>query len=128
MSAKFPRGGRTFFSSKSNTTLLDILCRYSYSLFLQLLFCWSTLFILNSGKQVLWQTVKTQMKCCIRHFHCSILSKSALFAKTKNITDRNTYKSSYKISTCDPSKYIMVNPYLYYQHVWKKLTRMKRIN
>ena len=28
-----------------------------------------TLFILNTDKQVLWQKVKTQMKCCIwRHF------------------------------------------------------------
>ena len=24
------------------------------------------LFILDTGKQALWQTVKTQMKCCIR--------------------------------------------------------------
>ena len=32
------------------------------------------------AKQVLWQTVKTQMKCCIK---CGISSGSALFVKIK---------------------------------------------
>ena len=32
--------------------------------------CWLTLFILNTGKQVLWQTVKTQTVAFHQFLHC----------------------------------------------------------
>ena len=52
-----------------------------------------TLFILDTGKHVLWQMVKTQMKC-----HRCISSESTLFAKDKKFfTDRNAsvYRNYY---------------------------------
>ena len=42
----------------------------------------------ETPKQVLWQTVKTQMKCCLS----SISSRFALFADAKSIfREKNTF-------------------------------------
>ena len=46
-----------------------------------------TLLSLDSGKQVNWKTVKTQMKCCLRRHFIRICT----FSKIKTIfRDRNT--------------------------------------
>ena len=57
-----------------------------------------TLCVLEALMQVLWQTVKTQMKC--------ISSGFGLFAKTKLIFTENTILL-FETITCDPSMYMM---------------------
>ena len=59
-------------------------------------------FITSGPERILWQTVKTQMKCCIS-------SGLALFAKTKSIfRERNII--FLKIITCYPSVETMDHP------------------
>ena len=59
-------------------------------------------FITSGPERILWQTVKTQMKCCIS-------SGLALFANTKSIfRERNII--FFKIITCDTSINKMDHP------------------
>ena len=63
-----------------------------------------TLFIVDTGKQVLQQTVKTRMKCYIS-------LGSALFAKIKQSSGTETH-NILEVSTCDPLEYKIDNPKL----------------
>ena len=66
-----------------------------------------SIFILDTGKQVLWQKVKTQMKCrSMRHFIrvCTVY-------KEKKSSDTGIHRNL-EISTCDPLKYKMGNSML----------------
>ena len=62
-----------------------------------------TLFILDTGKQVLFQTVKTQMKCCImRHF-----IRVCTVCQDKNNLQGLKYIKNLEILTCKSLKYKM---------------------
>ena len=69
-----------------------------------------SLFILDTGKQVHWQIVKTQMKCHIKQhkhqgLHCSLFKIKTI------IRDRNT-SFYHKKMTSNPLKYKMDNSIL----------------
>ena len=63
-------------------------------------FSFFTLFILDTGKQVLLQTVKTQMKCRIRRHFIRVSSVCLRLKQTSGIEICNFIE----ISTCDPIK------------------------
>ena len=78
---------------------------------------------LDTGKQVLSQTMKIQMKCCIRRHS----SGSALFSKIKIIfRDRNT--SFYRNLTSNPLKNKIGSSILIVSICFGYFIRMKRVN
>ena len=75
---------------------------------------------ISTPKWVLWQTVKTWMKCRI--------SGSALFAKDKTNLETNKYNIWGEIITFDPSIYTMDHPDLTVSNFMGNSTGPKRVN
>ena len=64
------------------------------------------MFILDTDKHVIWQTVKTQMKC--PDLHCLLRLKQSSGTEILHFIE---------FSICDP----WTTPYLLYQYVWDML-------
>ena len=63
-------------------------------------------FILDIGKQVLWQTVKTQMKCCIRQHFIRVCT---VCYKDKNNLQGQKKHHFIESLTSNPLKYLYKN-------------------
>ena len=81
-----------------------------------------TIFILGTGKQVLWLTVKIQMKC-----HIGISSGSALFAKIYLFSGTEIHHFIESL-TSNPLKYKTDNSILLVSICMRQHIRMKRVN
>ena len=82
-----------------------------------------TLFILDTRKQVLRQTVKTQMKCRIRRHFIRVFT---VCKDINNLQGQKFIHHYLEISNCDPLKYKMGKSICFLSTCMGKSIRMKR--
>ena len=86
-----------------------------------------TLCIMDTPKWILWQTVKTQMKCSIMQHNAAFHQGLHCLLRLKHPSGTEIYHNLENY-TCDPLMYTMGSPILMVSICMGKSIKMKRLN